>query len=61
MKDQMVNYIQLEWKLSSILGTYRRCDPTVGFSKYEFDNKLLVGVAIFRVTSSVTWTQPYIS
>ena len=31
-----------------------KCDPTVGFSKYEFNNKLLVGVTFFRVTSSVT-------
>ena len=33
----------------------------VGFSKYEFNNKLLGGVTFFRVTSSVTQTQPYIS
>ena len=57
----MVNYIQLAWKLVCMLRTYRACDPMVGFSKYEFDNKLLVGVIFFRVTSSVTWTQPYIS
>ena len=44
-----------------MLRTYRKCDPTVGFLKYEFNNKLLVGVTIFRVTSSVTWTQRYIS
>ena len=57
----MVNYIWLAWKLACILITYRTCDPTVGFSKYEFKNKLLVGVTFFRVTSSVTWTQPYIT
>ena len=28
---------------------------TDGFSKYEFNNKLLVDIAFFRVTSSVTW------
>ena len=33
----------------------------VGFSKYEFNNKLMVGVTFFRVTSAITWTQPYIS
>ena len=44
-----------------MLRTYRKCDPTVGFSKYEFNNKLLVGVTFFRVTSNVTWIQPYIS
>ena len=49
-KIQMVNYIQL----ACMLRTYRKCDPTVGFSKYEFNNKLLVGVSFFRVTSSVT-------
>ena len=57
----MVNYIGLAWKLACMLGTYRKCDPTVGFSKYEFNSNLLVGVIFFRVTSSVTWTQPYIS
>ena len=33
----------------------------VGFSKYEFNNKLLGGVTFFWITSDVTWTQPYIS
>ena len=47
-------------KLACMLKTYIKCDPTVGFSKYEFNNKLLVGVTFFRVTSSVTWTQSYI-
>ena len=28
----------------------------VGFSKYEFNNKLLNDVTLFRVTPSVTWT-----
>ena len=37
------------------------CNPTVGFPKYEFNNKLLGGVTFFRVTSGVTRTQPYIS
>ena len=57
----MVNYTRLAWKLACILRTYIKCDPTIGFSKYEFNNKLLVGVTFFRVTSSVTWTQRYIS
>ena len=39
-KDQMVNYIWLAWKLTCMLRTYRECDPTVGFSKYQFNNKL---------------------
>jgi len=40
--------------LACILRTNRKCDQTVGFSKYELNNKLLVGVTFFRVTSSVT-------
>ena len=52
--DEMVNNIWLAWKLTCMLRTYRTWDPTVGFLKY-------VGVTFFRVTSSVTWTQPYIS
>ena len=57
----MVNYTRLAWKLACMLRTYGTCNPMVGFSKYEFNNKLLVGVTFFRVTSSLTWTQPYIS
>ena len=59
--DQMVNYIQLAWKLACMLRTYRTCNPMVRFSKYKFNNKLLGDVAFFRITSGVTWTQPYIS
>ena len=44
-----------------MLRPYKTCNPTVGFSKYEFNNKLLGGVTFFRVMSSVTQTQPYIS
>ena len=46
----MVNYTQL----ACILKTYRTCNPTIRFSKYEFNNKLLGGVTFFRVTSGVT-------
>ena len=60
-KDQMVNYTWLVWKFSCMLRTYKKYDPTVVFSKYEFNNKLLLCVTFFRVTSGVTWTQPYIS
>ena len=55
--DQIVNYFWLAWTLRP----YRTYNPTVGFSKYEFNNKLLDGVTFFRVMSSITWTQPYIS
>ena len=47
--------------MACMLRTYRKCNPTVGFSKYEFNNKLLGGVPFFRVMSSITRTQPYIS
>ena len=57
----MVNYIRLAWKLACILRPYKKCNSTVGFSKYEFNNKLFGGVTFFKVTSGVTWTQPYIS
>ena len=52
----MVNSIQLIWKLACMLRTYRACNPMVGFSKYEFNNKLLGGVTVFRIMSGVTWT-----
>ena len=46
----------MAWKLACMLRIYRKCDPTAGFSKYEFNNKLLVGVTFFTVTLGVTWT-----
>ena len=51
----------MAWKLACMLKTYRACNPTVGFPKYEFNNKLLGGVIFFGVKLGVTWTQPYIS
>ena len=56
--DRMVNNIQLTWKLAWMLKTYKTCNSTVRFSKYEFYNKLLSGVTLLRVTPGVTWTQP---
>ena len=50
----MVNYIQLAWKLACMLRKYKTCNPTVGSSKYEFNNKLLGGVTFFRIMSDVT-------
>ena len=50
----------MAWILVCILRTYRPYNPTVKFLKYEFNNKLLNGVILFRITSSVTWIQPYI-
>ena len=47
--DQMVNYIRLAWKLVCMLRSYRTCNPTIGFSKYEFNNKLLGSVTFFKV------------
>ena len=43
-----------------MLKTYKTCNWTVRFSKYEFYNKLLGGVILFRITPDVTWIQPYI-
>ena len=51
--DRMVNYIQL----SCMLRTYITYNSTIGFSKYEFYNKLLGDVILLRITSGVTWTQ----
>ena len=48
--DQMINYIWLEWIFACMLRTYRTCKRMVGFSKYEFNNKLLGGVTFFKVT-----------
>ena len=58
--DRMVNYIRLAWKLVYMLRTYRICNSIVGFSKYEFNNKLFSGVTLLRVIPGVTWTQPFI-
>ena len=57
----MVNYIRLAGKLACMLRPYITCNLTVGFSKYEFTNKLLGGVTFFKVMSSVIRTQSYIS
>ena len=57
----MVNYIWLAWKLACMLRPYRICNPTDGFWKYEFDNKLLGGVTFYWVASCVTRTQSCIS
>ena len=48
----MVNYI----RLACMLRTYRVCNPTVGFLKYEFNNKLLDSVTFFKITLGITWT-----
>ena len=50
--DWMVNNIQLTWKLVWLLRTYKICNPTMRFSKYEFFNKLLGGVGLLKVTLS---------
>ena len=50
----MVNNIQLTWKLACMLRTYWTCNSAVGFSKYEFYNKLLGGVTFLKVKPSVT-------
>ena len=50
----MINSIQLAHKLK----TYKTCNPTVKFSKYEFNNKLFSGVILLQVTLGETLTQP---
>ena len=39
-----------------MLRIYRTYNSTVRFLKYEFNNKLLGDIKLFRVTPSVTWT-----
>ena len=51
--DWMVNNIQLVWKLVYMFRKYRICNSTVEFLKYNFINKLLSGVILFKVTSDV--------
>ena len=46
----MINYIPL----ACMLRKYRKCNLRVGFSKYEFNNKLLGGVTFFKVMSNIT-------
>ena len=41
-----------------MLRTYRTCNSTMRFSKYEFYNKLLGGISLLRITLSMIWTQP---
>ena len=50
--------IQFTWKFAWMLRTYRTCNSTIGFSKYEFYNKLLGGVTLLRIIPDVTWIQP---
>ena len=38
--------------ISSI--TYRICNPTVDFLKYELNNKLMDSVTLFKITTCVT-------
>ena len=39
-----------------MLRRYWTCYLMVGFSKYEFYNKLLSSVTLLKITSNVTWT-----
>ena len=47
--DRMINYIRLVLEFTCMLRTYRTYNSTVKFSKYEFNNKLLDYVTLFRV------------
>ena len=59
--DRIVNNIQLTWKLARMLQTYKTCNSMVEFLKYEFYNKLLDGVTLFKIILDITWTQSYIN
>ena len=41
-------------KIGINVKTYRTCNSTVEFSKYEFYNKLLDDVTLFRFTLAIT-------
>ena len=56
--NQIVNNIQLTWKLAWLLRTYKTCNSSVRFSKYEFYNKLLGGVTSLWIIPCVIRTQP---
>ena len=58
--DQIVYAIQITWKLAWILRSYWTCNSIVGFSKYEFYNKLLGGITLLRVTPYVTWQEIHV-
>ena len=45
----MLNYIRLAY----MLRTYRTCNSTVEFSKYEINNKFLGDVTLLRVTLGI--------
>ena len=53
--DQMVNNIQLTWKLTWLLRTYRTYNSTVRFLNFKFYNKLLNDVILLRVTLDVIY------
>ena len=55
--DRMVNNNWLTLILVCMLRTYRTYNSIVKILKYEFNNKLLGGVTLFRVIPGVTWTQ----
>ena len=52
--DRIVNNFWLTWKLACMLRTYRIHNPTVRFSNYNFNNKLLNNVILVGVTLSIT-------
>ena len=49
----------MAWKFACILRTYKTCKSIVGFSKYEFNNKLL-GIAHCLKLSQVELEHNYI-
>ena len=55
--DELVNNIQLAWKLACMLRIYRTCNLKVRFLKHEFNNNLLGDVILLKITLSITKTQ----
>ena len=55
--DRMVNNNWLTLILVCMLRTYITYNSTVKILKYEFNNKLLGCVTLFRVIPGVKWTQ----
>ena len=51
----MINNNWLTWILVGMLRTY---NLTKEFLRYEFNKKLLNNITLFRVISTITWTQP---
>ena len=57
----MINNFRLVQNLTCMLRTYRICNSSVRFSKYEFNKNLSNGITLLKIISCVIWTQPTLS